>query len=253
MKTSHTDEHEFDLALASELQAALLPTSCPTDCANQAAAARNRMCGKVGGDFYDFIRINADQTAIVIGDVVGHGVRASLLMAKIMGWLRSEPAHRSRPTEVIANLNRMLLDLGDRVGQTMLCSLFYAVIDLPSGISFFVNAGHPRPFLCDRDKCQVMPLGGQNVLLGVEPFEPVEGCHTFSPGERMVLFTDGITESQNSQGLLFGETKLHEMVSRHVAQPPSQAVELIFTAVDSFRGEAPQKDDQTLVVIDRLN
>jgi len=84
----HQDrEHELDLALAAQLQAALLPASCPSDCPHQSAAARNRMCGRVGGDFHDFLRINPDQTAILVGDVVGHGVRAALLMAKIMGFL----------------------------------------------------------------------------------------------------------------------------------------------------------------------
>ena len=172
----------FDLALAAELQAALLPATCPPDCPHQQAAARNRMCGQVGGDFYDFIRINQDQVAIVIGDVVGHGVRASLLMAKIMGHLRSEPANRSRPAELIGDLNNMLLALGSRLGQVVLCSLFYAVIDLPSGAAFFVNAGHPRPFLHEKATHKITALGGQNILLGVQEFKPVEGCHTFAPG-----------------------------------------------------------------------
>jgi len=101
-----------DLALAAELQAALLPSACPTDCVHQEAAARNRMCGRVGGDFYDFIRINEDQVAVVIGDVVGHGVRASLLMAKIMGHLRGKPADRNRPGELIADLNDTLFGPG---------------------------------------------------------------------------------------------------------------------------------------------
>ena len=136
--TDPEDLADADLALAAELQAALLPSSCPADCPHQEAAARNRMSGRVGGDFYDFIRINPDQVAVVIGDVLGHGVRASLLMAQIMGRLRGNPAGGNRPRERIADLNDMLLALGERIGQTMLCSLFYAVIDLPAGSLFFV-------------------------------------------------------------------------------------------------------------------
>ena len=110
---------DLDLALAAELQAALLPKSCPSDCPNHVAAARNRMCAGVGGDFYDFLRINDEQIALVIGDVVGHGVRASLIMAQIMGFLRSEPSRLPRPMQLVSSLNDMLIDLGDKIGSVL--------------------------------------------------------------------------------------------------------------------------------------
>lgn len=244
---------DFELALAAELQAALLPVSCPPDCSHQHAAARNRMCGQVGGDFYDFMRIHEDQVAVVIGDVVGHGVRASLLMAKIMGYLRSQPANCARPSELVVDLNDMLIALGNRVGQVVLCSLFYAVIDLPTGAAFFVNAGHPRPFLCDRSCGKLLHLGGQNILLGVQEFRPVEGCHTFQAGQRLVMYTDGLTEADGPGGLYFGEQRLHELVCRSASLTPEQCVETIFAGVDAFRAGQKQQDDQTLVVIDRLS
>ncbi|MFP3937089.1 MAG: SpoIIE family protein phosphatase, partial [Phycisphaerae bacterium] len=78
-------ESDVELALAAELQAALLPRECPDDCPHQKAAARNRMSGAVGGDFYTFLRLHRDQIAILIGDVVGHGVHAALVMSQIMG------------------------------------------------------------------------------------------------------------------------------------------------------------------------
>ncbi|MFA5863475.1 MAG: hypothetical protein WC975_02180 [Phycisphaerae bacterium] len=81
-------EEEQDLVLAAELQSALLPKQCPTHCEHQVTAAKNRMSGSVGGDFYDFIRINDDQIALVIGDMVGHGVRASLLAGGMLSRLR---------------------------------------------------------------------------------------------------------------------------------------------------------------------
>ncbi len=239
--------------MAAELQAALLPATCPPDCPHQQAAARNRMCGQVGGDFYDFIRINQDQVAIVIGDVVGHGVRASLLMAKIMGHLRSEPANRSRPAELIGDLNNMLLALGSRLGQVVLCSLFYAVIDLPSGAAFFVNAGHPRPFLHEKATHKITALGGQNILLGVQEFKPVEGCHTFAPGQRLVMFTDGLTETDGQGGTFFGEPRLRDCVRQCGELSPDACADAVFASVDAFRAGAKQQDDQTIVIIDRLD
>ena len=92
-----TTEDLLDLALAAELQAALLPKMCPTGCPHQAAAARNRMCGTVGGDFYDFIRINREQIALVVGDVVGPRARAAPPTGPRRGFLRSEPQPRRPP------------------------------------------------------------------------------------------------------------------------------------------------------------
>lgn len=247
-----TTEDLLDLALAAELQAALLPKLCPTGCPHQAAAARNRMCGTVGGDFYDFIRINRDQIALVVGDVVGHGVRAALLMGQIMGFLRSEPEKRSRPLQVVQALNEMLLDLGDRTGSVMPCSMFYAVIDGPSGICFFVNAGHPRPLLCDRQTGRVRALGEHDLLLGVEPYQPKEMCHTFTPNERMLLYTDGILDAVNENKDFFGPQRLRDVIADCPRCGPEQLAEAVFGTIDDFRGGAPQQDDETVVVVDRL-
>lgn len=246
-----TTEEQLDLALAAELQAALLPESCPADCGHHVAAARNRMCGGVGGDFYDFIRINPEQFAIVIGDVAGHGVRAALVMAKIMGWLRSDPQRRGRPVEVISALNDMLIDLGNRTGAVTPCSMVYLVLDTPTGIAFFINAGHPKPMLCNRRTGTVLHVGAHNMLLGVEEFQPEESCHTFCSGERLVLHTDGLADAVNSAGAMFGEKRLHEAVAACCDRDPAACAETIFARVDEFRGPIRQKDDETVVIVDR--
>ncbi len=247
-----TTEDLLDLALAAELQAALLPKLCPTGCPHQSAAARNRMCGTVGGDFYDFIRINHEQIALVVGDVVGHGVRAALLMGQIMGFLRSEPEKRSRPLQVVQALNEMLLDLGDRTGSVMPCSMFYAVIDGPSGICFFVNAGHPRPLLFSRQSGRVRALGEHDLLLGIEPYQPKEMCHTFTADERMVLYTDGILDATNESKDYFGPQRLRGVIADCPGCGPEQLAEAVFRTIDDFRGEAPPQDDETVVIVDRL-
>jgi len=243
---------QSDLALAAELQRALLPGRPPTDVPHQQAAARNRMCGTVGGDFCDFIPLHDDQIALLIGDVVGHGVRAALLMAQIAGYLRSRQAEHSRPAAVIRGLNRLLIDLGQRTDGVLPCTLFYAVLDAPTGLLLFVNAGHPGPFLCSRKTCLGALAGAQNMLLGVEPFEPEEGCHSFQPGERLVLYTDGIVEAADAKGELFGQARLHEALSAQADASPDGCADVMLRAVDAFRGPAPRTDDETLVVIDRV-
>ena len=254
MTPSHrTSEEELDLALAAELQAALLPKGCPITCPNQVAAARNRMCGSIGGDFYDFLQLSQDQIAVVIGDVVGHGVRSSLVMAQIMGFLRFAQERRTRPPEMITSLNRMLIDLGERTGVITPCSIFYGVIDTPTGICMCVNAGHPRPYLCDSKSGQIHPLNAHNFLLGIEDFEPVEICLTFEPGQRLVLFTDGLVDATNATDEHFGEQRLHQLVVEHVSSGPEQCADAIFDAVANHRDGRWQMDDETLVVLDRVH
>ncbi|HAU36689.1 MAG TPA: hypothetical protein DCX07_03100 [Phycisphaerales bacterium] len=252
MHSIEDSEHQQDLRLAAELQAALLPTECPADCPHQLAAAKNRMCGSVGGDFLDFIRINEDQTAVVIGDVIGHGVRASLLMAKIMGVLRSRPPALARPAEMVASLNEMLIDLGNRVGGVMPCTMFYAVLDLPTGVSFFVNAGHSSPFLVERPERSIQHLGFHDLLLGVEKYTPNEGCITFTPGQRLVLYTDGVCDAANPQNHRFGEKRLRELIAAGSDLSPQELATTVFATVDAFRRGAAQVDDETIVVIDRV-
>jgi sigma-B regulation protein RsbU (phosphoserine phosphatase) len=245
------NEKEFDLALAAELQAALLPAECPHDCRNYVAAARNRMCRLIGGDFYDFIRINDDQTVLVIGDVMGHGVRASLLMAQIMGYLRSRVPQLRRPGELVSAVNRMLLDLGERVGTVMLCSMFYALIDAPSSTCFYVNSGHPWPIIHRKDSGQITFMGSDGMLLGVEDFAPGELCCTFMPRDRLVMYTDGITEAPDGRGERFGGDRLRRIVSSSGQDSPVELAEAVFEAVDGFRRGAEITDDQTIVVVDR--
>lgn len=250
--SSGDPEEQLDLALAAELQAALLPSLHPPAYPHQKIAALNRMCGSVGGDFYDFIPIHGDQIAVVVGDVVGHGVRASLLMAKIMGTLRSDPTACSRPKQMIVTLNRMLLDLGDRIGTVVPCSVFYAVLDAPSGVSFFITAGHPMPFLCRPGQCAPLHLGPQNMLLGVEDYEPKEACHTFQPGERLILYTDGILDAMDPEGERFGDGRLGEVIQQNVHGSAEQCARSIFQSAEDFRRGTRQSDDETVVVIDRV-
>ncbi|MFW6065626.1 MAG: PP2C family protein-serine/threonine phosphatase, partial [Planctomycetota bacterium] len=86
----------------------------------------------------------------------------------------------------------------------------------------------------------------------VESFEPEESCHTFAPGERLVLYTDGITDAMNADGERFDTSRLHEVVNLHYSDDADTCADGVFRTVAEFRGEAPQTDDETIVVIDRV-
>jgi len=252
MSQERITQEPADLALAAQLQLALLPRQAPAALAHHVIAARNRMCGAVGGDFYDFLTLNEDQVALVIGDVVGHGVAAALMMAQIMGYLRSQSGARARPREIIRGLNAMLLDLGERTGSVAPCSLFYAVLDSPSGVCFFVNAGHPRPLLMDRPRGALHHLGSHDLLLGVEPIEPEEMCHTFTAGQRLILYTDGLTDSASPKGEHYQVSRLRQLAAGHGEDSPQALADAIFEDVERFRAGSVQQDDETVVVVDRV-
>jgi sigma-B regulation protein RsbU (phosphoserine phosphatase) len=245
-------EEQIELALAEQLQEALRPRECPLNCTNHRAAARSRMCGTIGGDFHDFLRLNEDQIAVIVGDVVGHGVHSALVMAHISGFLRTGDARRSRPAEMVVALNRMLIDLGNRTGTVTSCSMIYAVVDAPTGMAILINAGHPQPVLCRAGEGTVSRLTSHNLLLGVEEFEPEEICLTFEPGHRLVLYTDGITDAANTAGKHFGEARLQRLIRELLPTTPEQCADTVFDAVARHRNGRRQADDETSVVIDRV-
>lgn len=241
---------QYSLTLAGEAQRAMLPSGRPTGWAHFGVTARNRMCDNVGGDFYDFARINESQVAVFIGDVMGHDVRAALLMAQILGFLRSE--RRSQTAQVVSDLNRELLALGDKLGTPLTCSLFYALFDVHSNSVFFANAGHPSPYLYDPQTGATGLLDSNEMLLGVQGFETVEMCQTFGPGARMVLYTDGILDACNIGGERFGSKRLEEAIRKHTTQEPDAFADRIMAEVSEFRQGVPQVDDESIVIVDRL-
>ncbi len=228
-----------------------MPKGRPHDWDHHDIAVHNRMCRTLGGDFYDFIRINSQQMAVVIGDVIGHGVSASLVMAQIMGFLRSGEAKLTRPGQVVQALNHLLIEQGRSIGMNLLCSIFYAVLDAPSHVCFYVNAGHPLPLLGRNDDPSIDFLGPHDMLLGVQEFTPVDQCMTLSPGHRMVLYTDGVVDVINSAEEHLGWKQMERVMSKFHDQSAERLVKEVFSMVEEFRSECELCDDQSLVVIDR--
>ena len=242
------DEH--DLEIAGAIQRALLPSTCP-ECARSHIAAGHRMQNTVGGDFYDFPYAGDGKIGLLIGDVMGHGVSASLIMAMIVGLLRREARTAADPLAAARLVNDHLAQIEEPVGHVITCSLFYGVIDVERRAMQFVNAGHPAPVVCNRDTCLVSGLEATCPLLGVVESEHLDkDCHHFEDEERLVLYTDGVTEAQNLAGELFGKARLHRVASDNLECSPSGLVGAILRETDRFTGAAPQFDDQSLVVVD---
>ncbi|MBN2211066.1 MAG: serine/threonine-protein phosphatase [Sedimentisphaerales bacterium] len=237
-----------DLQLAVAVQRALLPASLPKcDCGK--IAIRNRMCNGVGGDFCFFEQLGQDQIAFAIGDAVGHGITAALVMSVIIGLLRSAEQDKRRPARMVASVNDLLLSLSKQVNFPITCSMFYGVVDLPSGILLFVNAGHPLALISNPawERCGVLPT--TTVLLGVEGGMREESCHQFKGFDRLLLYTDGLSDARGTGDKLFGQRRLEELLARHRQMDVEVLMDAIFNEIDAFRVGEPE-DDMTLVAVD---
>ena len=238
-----------DLELAAAVQKALLNGEVP-DCQCGKMVLRNRMSLQVGGDFYHFRPLGQDQVAFAIGDVVGHGMGSALIMSLIMGTLRSNVQESRRPSRMVEQVNDLLVHLGEQVGHYITCSMIYGVVDLPSGVLLYVNAGHPYPIVYNRVTGSSHELGSTTMLLGVQEGVQPESCHQFQQNDRLILYTDGIPDLMNGDDELFTNDRLKQIAGRSSKENPDVLAERVFEEMDSFAGTEQSDDDQTLVVID---
>ncbi|MGE5601609.1 MAG: SpoIIE family protein phosphatase [Nitrososphaerales archaeon] len=235
-----------ELELARQVQQSFLPRTFP-QLARYAFAAHNEPAREVGGDFYDVIDLGDGRVGLVIADVSDKGMAAALYMALSRSLIRAEATRESSPVTVLANVNRLLLELGE---QGMFVTVFYAVLDTRSGCVAYARAGHDRPLLLRGDNAQL--LDGKGLLLGT--FEGIEGSLTehdlkLLPGDRLVLYTDGLTDVVNAQGELLGLERLTGLLQRHAELPAQEMCLAITRDLDLYRAGAEQPDDMTLLVV----
>lgn len=238
-----------DLKLAIEVQRALLARNVP-HCKCGKLVVRNKMCSDIGGDFYQFKQINSDQVAIAIGDVMGHGMSAALIVSLLLGKLWHKADSPSRPQIVLSDLNDMLVELGDHLDYPVTCSMFMGVVDLPSGIVMFINAGHVKPIHLDRSGKRINYLGVSSMLLGVQKGVREEACEQFSSGDRLVLYTDGLTEVMNPELVQFGSGRLADIILKTADYDSEQVADMVFAELDRFSAGRAIDDDMTLIIID---
>ncbi|MFC1782513.1 PP2C family protein-serine/threonine phosphatase [Planctomycetota bacterium] len=238
-----------DLQLAAAVQQALLIGDIP-ECECGKMALKNRMSGLVGGDFYYFSQLGQGQVAFTIGDVVGHGVPAALVMTLIIGHLRADKKNCRWPSRIVSNINDQLVRLGELCNTPITCSIIYGLVDLPTGMLLYVNAGHPHPIIYHRGDDKTRRLHTTTMLLGVQSGILPESCHQFRQQDRLMLYTDGIIEARDSREELFGMDRLRQIVRHTKMDLPEHLADRVFKEIDDFLGSSSPEDDQTLVVID---
>ena len=242
-----------DLMTARDIQQYILPRvfpPFPEDSDKLDIYASMEAAKDIGGDFYDFFRIDDDHIAFVIGDVCGKGITAALFMAVSRTIIRSKGLQYGRAGACMTASNRLLAAYSV---DCMFVTVFCAIYNTKTGLVTYCNAGHNPPHLLRSDgSVEVLPKSN-NVLVGIfDDMEYEENTLQLASGDTLVMFTDGVTEAWNPQKMEFGTERLNAILGGLVDKGSRQIVDTIKTAITDFAEGAEQSDDITMLVIKKL-
>lgn len=237
------------LSLAMEVQRNLLPSESPS-VRGLDIAGHSTYCDETGGDYYDFLDVSGtgeDAAVIVIGDVMGHGVAAALLMATARGILRSRCAIPGSLADFLNHLNDMLVV--DTQGERFMTMLLVTVSAARDELRW-ASAGHGAPIVYDPTLDGFPELDGGGLPLGLMEGEQYSEYTQpgIKPGSIILAATDGLTETANKQGELYGTERLFPLLRQHAARSADEISEAIRESLAKYRGPLGQDDDLTFVV-----
>ncbi|MBI3208103.1 MAG: SpoIIE family protein phosphatase [Candidatus Solibacter usitatus] len=242
---------EKELELAASIHRDLFPAKLP-ELFDIDVAARNRQARQVGGDYYDVLPFDAagdrQPHLLCVADISGKGISAAILMSTIQATLRSLLRRESSLLEIAGVANELLFATtpANKFATAFLCGL-----DPVTGNCRFVNCGHNAAVLLRVDG-EVEMLDGPGLALGLFPRRTYEEkAFHLAPGDILAIYSDGVSEAQDSSDEQFEVPRLTDVLKKHAAQPASFIVDRVFDAIDIFAGEAPQFDDITLMVVKR--
>ena len=237
---------ESELSIAREIQMSSLPKVFPpmpglTELELHALLIPAR---EVGGDLYDFYPLGNGRFCFLAGDVSGKGVPAALFMAMTKTLLKTCAAIHSSPEDILARANNDLCSGNDR---SMFVTLFLGILDLKTGELEYSNAGHNRPFVLRASGALDVLDGAAGPPLGAfegKSFSKVRA--RLSPGDRIFLYTDGVTEAESLAGEFFGEERLERSLRSLWGKPPKDMLAALLDEINAF-SKAEQSDDITLM------
>ena len=247
---------DVDLSIASGIQQMLLPREMAR-MPGLEIDARYTPAQRVGGDLYDFFTLGAGRLGVVMADVSGKGISASLLMAICRTSVRHIAPRHSSPTQVLLELNH---SLAPDIQAGLYVTMIYAIIDVEANQVTLARAGHELPLFVRRHpetgSVRAEYVASEGMALGMVPGEIlrealVDHVEPFRPGDLLVLYTDGITEAPNEDSKEFSGARLADIVREHWLRSSQEINDRILESVQRFAGETPQRDDFTLVAVKR--
>lgn len=240
---------ELELDVARQIQAKLVP---------QQAFCRPGICldflyrpsGEIGGDLYDVVPLGEERTGVFIADASGHGVGAAVMAAMIKIVFRCHEVEGQEPAGALAVLNRQLQGV---MPSDQFATAFYGIYDRGEGSMRYSQAGHPPPMLLRSGTGEVVRLESEGFVLGtLDDARLGEGTTEVAPGDRLLLYTDGIVEAANEKQEPYGTDRLEEFFRSNSDLGAENLLERIFRDVQDFVGSAPITDDLTLVLAEAV-
>jgi sigma-B regulation protein RsbU (phosphoserine phosphatase) len=239
-----------ELKVASEIQMRLQP-ACPPPIEGYAVCAYSIPSREIGGDYYDYIeRKKQRRLAITLGDVSGKGIGAALLMSSLHAAVRAQTQTSHSIREMMSNLNDYI---AENSPDNKFLTLFYSELDTLTGDLYYANAGHNAPILVRAAGGHVERLDATGLPIGIlHDSRYTEACVRLWPGDVLVVYSDGISESVNTAEDEFGDERLVEVVRKNIHHTASKIRDRVDEALSRFVGTAAPVDDMTLLIVKRI-
>lgn len=247
--TAEKERIGAELDVATHIQKSMLPCIFPPFPERKEfdVYATMNPAKEVGGDFYDFFMVDDTHLAVVIADVSGKGVPAALFMVIGKTLIKDHTQPGKSLGEVFTDVNNMLCDSNS---EGLFITAFEGVLDLVTGEFRYVNAGHEPPYLYKQGEgFEAYKIRAGFVLAGMEDLRYREGSLQLSPGDRIFLYTDGVTEATDGANQLYGSERLHRVLNANLDAGPETLLPAVKADVDQFVGDAPQFDDITMLCL----
>ena len=240
---------QTDLAGAKDVQRAFFPPpTLSIPCLS--CEAFYQPAEDIGGDYYDFLPLQGERWGIAIGDVSGKGIGAALIMASLQASLRAQALHpHSELSTLMADVNQLVYGSSP---AHLFASLFYAEYQPSTRVLRYVNAGHHPPIVLrpHDGRCELFHLNAGSMPVGMFSDARFEiATFQLRIGDRLIAYTDGITEVQNPQTEIWGQKRFEQLLSSCSCGEPKEIMERILDEVSGFADGQPQHDDMTLAVM----